>query len=985
VSKAAPRTLSVPLPRDAWFLARLLTVGGMLALAVTCWTAPKAGLPILWGLVVPALPLIWMLVPGLWRNVCPMASVNQLPRLTRLTRARTLPPWLERHGYAIGAATFFITVSLRPVLLQTSGPASAVMLVLALAAAFIGGTIFRGKSGFCGSVCPLRAPQAAYSRAPAATVAHAHCAPCVGCTTNCQDLTPKRSWLADLVMPDGRADARWLLSGLLPGFIVGFGITPVGTSYPVVVWYLLCWSLASLGLFTFIGTAARLDRGRLTSIAGAASLLLFYWWSTRAIADAIASLSGYDVGSAAIWEARGVVAALVATWLVRSWRLAAKETAPAVAAAPTGIGTTLGMALPIADAPTPAAAAEPITPRTHAPVRQGADLVPPVIAGNPPVRIPDRRSADRPQRQPTVTFWPEGAAAAAPPEDPTVSAAARQVGIALPEGCGSGLCGCDPIYVVSGGDGLVPAGEQERSTLSRLGLPDHARLACTARIVGDVVVSLSPTAAPAVDVEPERPEPAAAPTVAAPTPTAAAAPTASEAPAPAPVTAAGQAAAAAHAGTTAPTAPIASALVIAPAPASPLARVTTPPGPTDVERVVIIGNGVAGITAASHIRRLHPGCTIDLISRSPHPFYNRIAIARLIHRPQGLGGLQLMPDQWYDQQRITQWLNTSVASIDRDERTVLLGTGQELHYDRLIMATGAGWAKPPLPGLDLAGVFGVREAADAMRIRAYAQSSGVRCAAVLGGGLLGLEIAEALQKFGIEVTVIERGRRLAEHVLDEEASRLLRRSVEAAGITVRTNASVAALRGPRRLHDIVFEDGTASAFDMAVICVGITPDVELARNAGIETARGIVVDDHMRTSDPAVLACGDVAEHAGRVGGHWAIGATQAEVAAVTAVGGQRTFRPGPVPTVLKLDDLEVVSIGDVRGGGTITRVVEASGDDHYRVTFMDGDRPVGLVSVNGGTEADRAVDAIIQGHTLPEAERTASHDPAPAVLREIS
>ena len=156
MSTAPPRQLTVRVPREPWPYLRVVTFAAMVALAVTCAVAPRTGLPVLWGLVVPALPLLWMLLPGLWRNVCPMASANQVPRWLRFTQGRPLPRWLDRHGYSIGMGLFFFVISLRPGILSTDGTAAAVMLVVALGAAFVGGILFRGKSGFCGSVCPLR-------------------------------------------------------------------------------------------------------------------------------------------------------------------------------------------------------------------------------------------------------------------------------------------------------------------------------------------------------------------------------------------------------------------------------------------------------------------------------------------------------------------------------------------------------------------------------------------------------------------------------------------------------------------------------------------------------------------------------------------------------------------------------------------------------------------------------------------------------------
>ncbi len=375
----------------------------------------------------------------------------------------------------------------------------------------------------------------------------------------------------------------------------------------------------------------------------------------------------------------------------------------------------------------------------------------------------------------------------------------------------------------------------------------------------------------------------------------------------------------------------------------------------------MIGNGVAGVTAAGHLRRLSPDCRIDLVSRSPHPFYNRIAIARLIHEPQGLGSLQLMPERWYEEQRVQQWLNTSVAGIDRAAREVVLGTGQVLPYDRLILATGASWAPLGLPGVELPGVFGLREASDAMHIRAYAQRRRAARAAVIGGGLLGLEVAEALTKLGLDVTVLERGTGVSRHVLDARGSEIVQAAIHEVGITVRTQSSVRAIEGDQRVRGVRLDGGEVLPVDLVICCTGIQPHTELATDAGLQVQRGIVVDDRMATSDPSIFACGDAAELDGQIAGHWAVGAAQAEVAAVNALGGSRAFRATPVPTVLKLDALEVVSVGNVKlGDGVRTVPADTNDDTRYQMTYYAGTTPIGLVAINGGPEIDPVVDAVI-------------------------
>src|SRR3712207_2423964 len=152
-----------------------------------------------------------------------------------------------------------------------------------------------------------------------------------------------------------------------------------------------------------------------------------------------------------------------------------------------------------------------------------------------------------------------------------------------------------------------------------------------------------------------------------------------------------------------------------------------------IQRVVVLGNGIAGVTAADHLRRRHPLAQIDLVAEEPHHLYNRMGIGRLIYGRSAMQGLYLNPDAWYDERSITPWLNTRARKIDRLTREVVLGTGEKLPYDRLILATGSRSFVPPIAGFGVPGTFVLRPAGDALDLRAFAPRHGARRAAVAGG------------------------------------------------------------------------------------------------------------------------------------------------------------------------------------------------------------------------------------------------------------
>jgi nitrite reductase (NADH) large subunit len=365
--------------------------------------------------------------------------------------------------------------------------------------------------------------------------------------------------------------------------------------------------------------------------------------------------------------------------------------------------------------------------------------------------------------------------------------------------------------------------------------------------------------------------------------------------------------------------------------------------------VVIIGGGIAGATAADFVRRGHPDCEIHLVGRESHALYNRMGISRLVYGRSAMQGLYLLPEQWYDDHGVQTWLNTTARRLDTRRQTVLLGTGETLPYDRLILAMGSSASVPKIDGLDRPGSFVLREAGDAMRLRAYVQDHGCRRAVVAGGGLLGLEAAYSLHLLGLEVTVLERGERLLSRQIDPRCSELVAAHFTKAGITIARRAETAHVAGSPAVSAAVLKDGRQLPCEVFMAATGIRPNVELARDAGIPVNRGVLVDDRMRTRVRWVFAAGDIAEHNGQVLGLWPIAVEQAEAAAVNALGGEMVLTAQTPATILRGVGLELFSIGHV----------EASPDDHVVVDDRPGVPSYRRLIISEG----RAVGATVLGH----------------------
>ena len=243
--------------------------------------------------------------------------------------------------------------------------------------------------------------------------------------------------------------------------------------------------------------------------------------------------------------------------------------------------------------------------------------------------------------------------------------------------------------------------------------------------------------------------------------------------------------------------------------------------------VVVIGGGIAGVTAADFIRRGHPDCEIHLVGQESHALYNRMGISRLVYGRSAMQGLYLLPEQWYDDHGVHAWLNTVAPRIDVRAQRVLLGTGEALPYDRLILAMGSSASRPSIDGLDRPGSFVLREAGDAMRLRAYVQQQRCREAVVAGGGLLGLEAAYSLHLLGVQVTVLERGKRLLSKQIDPRCSELVEHHFTKAGVDVRKPAETARVVGSPAVSGVVLKDRRHLPCEVFLAAIGIRPNVEL--------------------------------------------------------------------------------------------------------------------------------------------------------------
>jgi len=329
-----------------------------------------------------------------------------------------------------------------------------------------------------------------------------------------------------------------------------------------------------------------------------------------------------------------------------------------------------------------------------------------------------------------------------------------------------------------------------------------------------------------------------------------------------------------------------------------------------VKRFVIIGSGIAGISAAETIRKHDPLSSIRVITSEHELPYYRMNLTRYLAGELDAGKLSLHPQAWYTQNRIDLELDRTVSQLLPAEKVLLLLDGTRVPYDILILAVGAHPFVPPFKGVELKNVLTIRTVEDVDQLLASCcQPIDVVC---IGGGLLGLEIAGAIQRRGARVTVIESLPWLLPRQLDQVGGRILEEKINAMGINVLTAAKTAALLGEGMVHAVQLEDGRVLPANLVVISTGVSANLELARQAGLAVNRGIIVDDHLMTSQPDIYAAGDDTEHHGRMYGLWVPAKTQGTIAGLAATGQDTVFEDFAPSAKLKVLGIDLFSIGQI-------------------------------------------------------------------------
>jgi nitrite reductase (NADH) large subunit len=372
--------------------------------------------------------------------------------------------------------------------------------------------------------------------------------------------------------------------------------------------------------------------------------------------------------------------------------------------------------------------------------------------------------------------------------------------------------------------------------------------------------------------------------------------------------------------------------------------------------VIVIGNGMVGQRFCERLVEFDANREFKIVTfcEEPRPAYDRVNLTKYFaHRqPEKLA---LVPPDWYRENGIDLHVGDRACEIDRKRKVVRSDKSREIAYDFVVLATGSSPFVPPVPGIDRKGVFVYRTICDLEKIIAYGQT--VKKAAVIGGGLLGLEAAKAAYDLGLETHVVEFAPRLMPRQIDEVGSKVLVGKINALGVQVHLNKNTKEIVGNGKVEAMTFADGSELDVQMVVVSAGIKPRDELARTCNLTVGQrgGVVVDEHLRTSDPNIYAIGEVALSSGTIYGLIAPGNEMAEVAAANLTRQSRTFTGADLSTKLKLMGVDVASFGNGFPDEKISKAITY--EDPFKGTYkkllfnLEGTKLLGGILVGDASE----------------------------------
>ena len=386
------------------------------------------------------------------------------------------------------------------------------------------------------------------------------------------------------------------------------------------------------------------------------------------------------------------------------------------------------------------------------------------------------------------------------------------------------------------------------------------------------------------------------------------------------------------------------------------------------EIVLILGNGAAGVSAAEAVRERNETCSIVLVGNEGVNGYNRPMLTKTLSKGTSASEIAIHDEAWYQERNILTLSDKTAKHIDTDQKEVLFEDGIRLKYDKCIYAMGSECFIPPIPGREKPEVVSIRRIADTDRVRELLKD--VRSAAIIGGGVLGLEAAWELKKAGCSVTILEMAPQLMGRQLDERGSALLKKIIVSKGIEVKTSVSVEAIEGGDHVTGVRLVGGELVEAGLVLISAGVRANIAVAKASGIETDRAVVVNAHMETSASDVYACGDCAQFESINYGIWPQAVSEGKTAGANAAGEPLLYKNEPAALTFNGMETSLYAIGDNGKNSDISYREKEFFDEEkntYEKYYFADNHLVGVILMGDISNMAKVMDAMEKHSTYEE------------------
>lgn len=380
-------------------------------------------------------------------------------------------------------------------------------------------------------------------------------------------------------------------------------------------------------------------------------------------------------------------------------------------------------------------------------------------------------------------------------------------------------------------------------------------------------------------------------------------------------------------------------------------------------RIIVIGSGIAGFSALKAIRDVDKDSEIFLLGEEKYYPYYRLKLSKNLFDQLSEDNSLIQKKDWYNENNIKLWLDNRITNVDIEKKSVALSDGSVLKYDKLLFANGAENFKPPVDGIDKAGVFSLRTLENAFSIRN--QIGRQDEVIVIGGGIQGLETVWSLFQYGAKVSVVELLPRIMPNQLDERASEILRQAVESFGIKMHLSTNVSKIFGEAEVEGIITNTGELLPCNKIIYSVGIRPNIGIVRDTSVKYRKGIIVNEKMETNVDGVYAAGDIAEFCNNVAGSWNASMSQGRTAGYNIAGKADIYRPVVPVIYLNAFKLSLVSMGSMDAAKADHILTEEGNDGRYFKILISSGKIAGAIVIGDSKRSLQLKTALEKGTEL--------------------